>query len=56
LRTWIILRRSALSETMLMRPADADGNGLWLVGMLALVLAAAWRHGADLQQQSDLTV
>ena|SRR5688572_9067397 len=54
-RAWMILRRIQLSGGAL-SPAGSDGNGLWLVGVLVLVLAAAWRYGAELQQERDLTV
>jgi hypothetical protein len=55
LRTWIILDRAEVTDALFV-PADTNAGAMWLVGVLALVLAAAWRHGADLQQQSDLTV
>jgi hypothetical protein len=54
-RAWMILQRIQLSGAAL-SPASSDGNGLWLVGVLVLVLAAAWRYGAELQQERDLTV
>ena len=55
LRTYIVLKQVQFGGATL-SPVDADANALWLVGVLALVFAAAWRHGADLQQQNDLTV
>jgi hypothetical protein len=54
-RAWMILKTAQLDGAAL-TPADADGNNLWLAGVLVLVLAAAWRYGAELQQERDLTV
>jgi hypothetical protein len=54
-RAWLILRTAQLGGAAL-SPADPDGNGIWLGGVLVLVLAAAWRYGAELQQDRDLTV
>jgi hypothetical protein len=51
----MILNRIQVSGAGL-SPASHDGNGLWLLGVLVLVLAAAWRYGAELQQEGDLTV
>ena len=55
LRAWMFLDTIRASGDSL-APARADGNGLWLVGVLVLVLAAAWRYGCDLQAERDLTV
>jgi hypothetical protein len=55
LRAWWILRSTPLSGASL-SPASSDYGGLWLVGALTLVLAAAWRYGAELQQERNLTV
>jgi hypothetical protein len=55
LRAWWILRSTPLGGASL-SPASSDHGGLWLVGVLTLVLAAAWRYGAALQQERDLTV
>jgi hypothetical protein len=55
LRAWWILKSTPLSGGSL-SPASSDYGGLWLVGVLTLVLAAAWRYGAALQQERDLTV
>jgi hypothetical protein len=54
-RSWIILRWIELNGADL-APASSEGNGIWLVGVVVLVLAAAWRYGAELQQDRDLTV
>jgi hypothetical protein len=54
-RGWMVLQRAQLSGAAL-SPASTDTTGLWLVGVLVLVLAAAWRYGAELQQERDLTV
>ena len=55
-RTFIILRGASLTGVAL---ATADRHGQWglvLPGLLVLVLAAAWRHGVELQRDRDLTV
>ena len=54
LRARLILKQMGLSGSAL-SPADADSS-LLLVGLLALVIAAAWRYGVELQQERDLTV
>jgi hypothetical protein len=54
-RSWMILERIQLRGASL-SPADPEGTGLWFVGVLVLVLAAAWRYGAELQEERDLTV
>jgi hypothetical protein len=54
-RSGLILGRLRLSGAAL-APADGGGNGLWLMGVLLLVLAAVWRYGAELQEERDLTV
>jgi hypothetical protein len=51
----LILRRIDLDGVAL-SPASADTSMLWLVGVLALVLAAAWRYGAELELDRHLTV
>jgi hypothetical protein len=56
LRTGIILHAAGLTGIAL---GTADHQGRWslvLPGLLVLVLAAAWRHGVELQQDRDLTV
>lgn len=55
LRAWLILERTPLSGAAL-APGGSGVTGLWLVGVLILVLGAAWRYGAELQQDRDLTV
>lgn len=55
-RTHVILRSAQLTGMTL---ATADRHGQWglvLPGLLVLVLAAAWRHGVELQRDRDLTV
>lgn len=55
--SWLILRSIRLSGAVL---SPATSPDTWppavAVGLILLVLAAAWRHGADLQQERDLTV
>jgi hypothetical protein len=51
----LILRRIDLDGVAL-SPASADTSMLWLVGVFALVLAAAWRYGAELEVDRHLTV
>jgi hypothetical protein len=51
----LILRRIDLAGVTL-SPASADTSMVWLVGVLALVLAAAWRYGAELEVDRHLTV
>lgn len=36
--------------------ADTHGNPTWMLGVLVLVIAAAWRHGVDLQTDHDSTI
>lgn len=55
LRGSLILRRIDLDGVAL-SPASADTSMLWLVGVLVLVLAAAWRYGAELELDRHLTV
>jgi hypothetical protein len=54
LRARLILKHTGLRAAGL-SPANSDGN-LLLMGLLALVIAAAWRYGVELQQERDLTV
>jgi hypothetical protein len=54
-RSELILGRLRLSGATI-APADGDGNGLWLIGVLLLVVASVWRYGAELQEERDLTV
>jgi hypothetical protein len=54
--SWLVLRTTGLGVEGV-KPASADGAGYALIlGLLLLVLAAAWRHGAELQQERNLTV
>ena len=54
-RSGLILGRLRLSGATI-GPADGGGNGLWLMGVLLLVVASVWRYGAELQEERDLTV
>jgi hypothetical protein len=54
-RGWLILRRIDL-EGVALSAASTDTSMLWLVGVFALVLAAAWRYGAELELDRHLTV
>jgi hypothetical protein len=54
LRARLILKHTGLSGGVL-SSASSD-NDLLLVGLLALVIAAAWRYGVELQQERELTV
>jgi hypothetical protein len=51
----LILRRLDLDGVAL-AAASSDTGMLWLVGVFALVLAAAWRYGAELELERHLTV
>jgi hypothetical protein len=51
----LILRRIDLDGVAL-TAASSDTGMLWLVGVLVLVLAAAWRYGAELELDRHLTV
>jgi hypothetical protein len=56
LRSWMVLARTRLSGVAL-TPAEWEWNeGVVSLGVLLLVLASAWRYGAELQQERDLTV
>jgi hypothetical protein len=49
--------RAAGAVGVRLSPANAEGsNTVWLLGVLVLVLAAAWRYGSELQMERDLTV
>jgi Protein of unknown function (DUF2975) len=55
-RSSIVLARTQL-ETFALTPATPEWEeGSVLSGLLLLVLASAWRYGAELQQERDLTV
>ena len=55
-RSSIALARTRL-ETAALTPATPEWDeGSALFGLLLLVLASAWRYGAELQQERDLTV
>lgn len=51
----VILGRIDLDGVAL-SPASTDTSLLWLAGVLVLVLAAAWRYGAELELDRQLTV
>jgi hypothetical protein len=55
--SWLILRTVPLSGAVLSPAASSD---TWAApvaaGLILLVLAAAWRYGAELQRERDLTV
>ena len=55
LRGSLILRRIDLDGVAL-SAASSDMSMLWLVGVLVLVVAAAWRYGAELELDHHLTV
>lgn len=54
-RTSLILRHVSIEGASL-APADTDASALWVVGLLLLALASAWRYGVELQRDRDLTV
>jgi len=54
-RALVILKQVQLSGADL-SPADPEAGVTWLLGVLVLVIAAAWRYGAELQDERDLTV
>ncbi len=54
-RSWLALRYTELSGIRL-RPVLTVWDEAILAGLLVLVLASAWRHGAELQREQDLTV
>ena len=55
-RSWMVLSRLEPTGPALV-PAQLDWNtGSLTLGVLLLVLASAWRYGAELQQERDLTV
>ena len=55
-RSWMVLNRLHLTGPAL-APPDLDWDtGSVMLGVLLLVLASAWRYGAELQQERDLTV
>jgi hypothetical protein len=56
LRAALIMSQVQLSDGAQLSLADVDGNTIWVLGVLVLVIAAAWRHGADLQMERELTV
>jgi hypothetical protein len=56
LRAALIMSQIRLSVGAQLSHASVDGNAIWVLGVLVLVIAAAWRHGADLQMERELTV
>jgi hypothetical protein len=56
LRGALIMSQIRLSDGAQLSLATVDGNTIWVLGVLVLVIAAAWRHGADLQMERELTV
>jgi hypothetical protein len=56
LRGALIMSQIRLSHGAQLSLASVDGNTIWVLGVLVLVIAAAWRHGADLQMERELTV
>lgn len=55
-RTWWILKSAQLSGPALTPDVGTSSWGLIIPGVLMLVLSAAWRYGAELQRERDLTV
>jgi hypothetical protein len=55
-RSWMVLTRIQASSVALAPARPEWDEGSVLLGMLLLVLASAWRYGAELQQERDLTV
>lgn len=56
LRGALIMSQVRMSGGARLSLAAVDGNTIWVLGLLVLVIAAAWRHGADLQMERELTV
>ena len=54
-QAWMIFRRVQLSGVSL-AASSTPWLAVVLAGLLVLVLASAWRYGAELQQDRDLTV
>lgn len=54
-RALLVLRQVHADGARLV-PADVGGGGVWVVGLLVLALASAWRYGVELQRDRDLTV
>jgi hypothetical protein len=52
----LVLRLIQLPGAAIEAGSSGNTGGLVLGGVFTLVLAAAWRHGADLQMERDLTV
>jgi hypothetical protein len=55
-RSWMVLTRIQVDSVALAPARPEWEEGSVLFGMLLLVLASAWRYGAELQQERDLTV
>lgn len=52
----LVLRLIQLPQAAIEAGSSGSTGGLVLGGLLTLVLAAAWRYGAELQLERDLTV
>ena len=52
----LVLRLVQLPGAAIEAGSSTGTGGLVVGGVLTLVLAAAWRHGVELQQERDLTV
>ena len=55
-RAQLIVKTAGLSGVTLGPPSHRGEWSLAIPGLLVLVLAAAWRHGVELQRDRDLTV